>query len=54
MPPNEVHDYLIHGHWGDDLIKREGNKCAVRKLAERSTHLALLRSRVPDATAEST
>lgn len=56
MPLNEVHDCLIHGHWGGrfNQEREKDNKSAVRKLAERSTHLALLRNRVPDTTAEST
>ncbi len=31
MPLNEVHDCLIHGHWGGDSIKREKGQQVCRE-----------------------
>ncbi len=52
VPPSEVNDWLMPGHWEGSLIKGANNQSAVGVLVERNTCLVLL-CRMPDATAQS-
>jgi IS30 family transposase len=51
--PPEVETRLVPGHWEGDLLKGEGNRCAVGVLVERMTGFVVL-ARMPSTSAVST